>query len=147
MSQVRCAGREFSERSIYDRRGGEKTGCLAKGCATFFVGFALLSLLGGIVGEDGNKTMAEKKTMRVEAKQFGKKWPFTVPAGDIQCRGYQQAVFETMDGRLYGLNGLADSSGLYRNLKEIWRDDPENPELHLKINLGGFIDKALSLCN
>jgi len=75
----------------------------------------------------------------VKAEDFGKRWPFTVSDGHVDCVG-RSAVLRTQ-GMEYGLNGFARSRG-YTAIDPVWRDDPEIQGT--KINIGEMISLACS---
>lgn len=79
----------------------------------------------------------------VSRKQFGDTWPLTVEEGHIRCLSGQAVVFSA-GGYVYAVNGTAKGRDKYRDIDEIWRDDPVYPGL--KINIGPLLDYGLSLC-
>ncbi|WP_417811042.1 DUF2511 domain-containing protein [Thalassospira alkalitolerans] len=78
----------------------------------------------------------------VSSDQFGKRWPFTVQKGIVDCKPPQSAIFIT-NGKSYQLNGSAMSAG-YPPIDPIWRDNPEIPGT--KISLGEMIRLAREHC-
>jgi hypothetical protein len=82
--------------------------------------------------------------------EYGDKWPYTIPEGTLNCEirmagGYKkQDVTISYNGKTYAINGSARSSGKYRPLEEIWRDDPRFAGS--KIPDPGIIQKGLALC-
>lgn len=114
-----------------------------------------------------NESLKEKK---VTKKEFGKKWPFTVDEGTLQCIKYPipkdnpyadelVGVTFSHDGKVYGLNGVAQSWGRrlgYSDVNEIWSIDSVTykvlrkegvPHAYaiLKSDLGPMIEEGLKL--
>ena len=82
----------------------------------------------------------------VSWSDLGDAWPFTVDPVEL-CNGGAGAVYAIANGNHYPVNGLADGflSGAgvqVSDLREIWRDDPETPDL--KVSVGPLINIALA---
>lgn len=84
----------------------------------------------------------------VDRASFAGQWPFTVDKGVVGCeRG--KAVKFVADRKTYAVNGTARSysreAGFdWRDIREIWRDDPSNPGA--KVPAGDMIAAGLALC-
>ena len=94
-----------------------------------------------------SKRAPVSRGVRVTRAEWGDDWPFTVDSGMVNCldpKGNKlgAAVF-IYSGKTYALNGYAQSRG-YRNIRPIWRDNPDIPGT--KINIGPMIDLALDQC-
>lgn len=74
--------------------------------------------------------------------EAGMEWPLTADEGVLRCES--GAVVIEVYGNDYALNGMARSLGRYRDLHDIWADDPEVEGL--KISVGPLIDMGLTLC-
>lgn len=91
----------------------------------------------------------------ISESQYGKNWPFTVKSGTLECLNGNIVVFHA-NGQTYAINGSADGvagSRGYKDLREIWRNNPEydkyfskNDPDHPKINIGPIIKEGLQLC-
>jgi hypothetical protein len=88
----------------------------------------------------------EPKRSLVGRPISGDDWPLTISVGEVQC-DRDAVIFIGEDSATYAVNGTAlgraDKEG-WRDIEEIWADDPENPGL--KIYLGPVIDAGLELC-
>jgi len=97
------------------------------------------------------KPAATPQAGLIRAADLGDAWPFEVPEGVVSCIGRDGigiAIF-TVGSTRYALNGMAKEANTMRrynlrDIKEIWRRNPEMPEL--RINIGPAIDAALKLC-
>ena len=92
----------------------------------------------------------------ITRNEFGKKWPFTIESGyvysismeidSIYVKTIRAAIFESIAGVKYQLNGIAESMG-YTLIDPIWRDDLNIPigpdDTPAKINIGPMIEMAL----
>lgn len=87
-------------------------------------------------------------SVSISQADFGKSWPFTVNSGELYCIGagngqpISAVVFATED-ESYAVNGTAQALG-YKQIDEIWRDDPEIAGL--KVNIGPIIERGLKIC-
>ncbi|MDQ3802462.1 MAG: YebY family protein [Acidobacteriota bacterium] len=54
------------------------------------------------------------------------------------------AVIFTADGRTYAVNGIARGTKKYREVEEIWLDNPSIPGA--KRDIGPIIERGLKLC-
>lgn len=76
-------------------------------------------------------------------------WPLTVSEVTLRCDSAEGPKMVTVeaDGRTYALNGtakgFAEEHG-WRDLHEIWRDNPEVEGL--KVDVGPLIQRGLTLC-
>lgn len=83
----------------------------------------------------------EPKPVHVTQAEYGEKWPFTVPEGDIECVDRVAMVF-VAGGKRYALNGMAKSRA--DSIRPIWRDlEPGSP---MKVNLGPILERGLDAC-
>lgn len=83
----------------------------------------------------------------VRREDFGDAWPFTVEEGVVTCRGAGSVLFVT-NHKTYAVNGLAISDGIHRNIREIWRDNPNRGSYGpVKLSIAPIIDLGLSLCD
>lgn len=76
-----------------------------------------------------------------------KPWPLTVPAGEVECTN--NLVTFHAGGKTYAVNGSAKGYAKAKNLawrdvREIWRDDPGVPGT--KVVITPIIDRGLALC-
>jgi hypothetical protein len=78
---------------------------------------------------------------------FEGQWPFTVDSGVVRCTQVESVIF-IHDRKSYALNGLARSDGIYKDVREIWADNPaEGAQAGQKIDLSPVIRLGLSLCD
>ena len=83
----------------------------------------------------------------VKREDFGDAWPFTVNQGAVVCRGSGSVLFVT-DRKIYAINGLAKSDGVYEDVREIWRDNASTKKYGPpKVSIDPIITIGLSLCN
>ncbi|WP_409365002.1 DUF2511 domain-containing protein [Catellatospora methionotrophica] len=73
----------------------------------------------------------------------GKVWPLTVESGKLACDDGVSVTFES-SGSIYAVNGTARDTGIGREIRPIWRDDPQYPGL--KISIKDLINTGLELC-
>lgn len=94
---------------------------------------------------------SEQSSIKVSQEEYGSKWPYTIPYGTLRCEsahvaGYKkQYVTLSYAGSTYGINGSAQSSGRFKPLAEIWRDNPQYPGS--KVPDPGIIQRGVALCN
>ena len=82
----------------------------------------------------------------IASAEYGDRWPLTVESGRVECRGWASVVFHT-GGKTYAVNGLALSLTDYPDIREIWRDDPDDAYGQgLKIDISPILDRGLALC-
>lgn len=84
-----------------------------------------------------------KPQVQISQSEYGDRWPYTVPNGILECQ-YNDVTL-TYEGVTYAINGSARDTGKYRDLKEIWRDNPEFPGA--KMPDAGIIERGLALCS
>lgn len=101
--------------------------------AALVIGVAALIAIGVNQQEPG---------LELTAEAYGENWPFTVPAGRIECEPDQSRTIRA-DGQIYALNGRAQDRG-YQRIDPIWKDDPRFDGA--KVNLQPIIDAAGELC-
>lgn len=87
---------------------------------------------------------------RVTASDFGDAWPLTVDSGVLSCPVGTAVVFGDED-TAYAINGTARGLAADRGWRDIfesdiWAEDPNNPGLDLKKDIGPLIDMGLDLC-
>ncbi len=86
---------------------------------------------------------------------FGDAWPFTVPAGVLNCTvvgrlssGLEiQSVTFAVNGKVYAINGVARGHAKQNGWHEvtpIWRNNPRIPGA--KVDIGPVISRGLQLC-
>lgn len=83
-------------------------------------------------------------------------WPVTVDHGRLKCdespQGRPAVWFEAPDGKIYPLNGVANSIAKMREkpyqkkLHPIWRED-EGIGDGIRVSIFGFIERGLKLCD
>ena len=88
------------------------------------------------------------KCKTVRAIDYGSDWPLTVASAKLCCRA--QAVWVEVNGRKYGVNGLAE--GFLKRcgyacfeLNDIWRDNPNGEAMGPKVSIGRLIQEGLAL--
>jgi hypothetical protein len=92
-----------------------------------------------------NQAMNSKSRKFISKEQYGDQWPFTVDFGILACRRGNAVIFRTEDHEVYALNGLAMDE--YKDVRPIWKDDPNFPFPNSKISLGNLIREGLELCD
>jgi hypothetical protein len=84
----------------------------------------------------------------VTKKQYGKRWPFTVPRGILRCHGLGGGVGEVMfvmpGVRVYAVNGVARMLLHLPKIDPIWRKDPLIPGA--RVDISPILDRGLKLC-
>jgi Protein of unknown function (DUF2511) len=85
----------------------------------------------------------EASGIEISQAEFGDKWPFTVASGRLECVPPSKVIFHA-GGTTYAVNGMASSDKRYREIRPIWKDNPEIPGT--KINIGPIIDRGFALC-
>jgi hypothetical protein len=93
-----------------------------------------------------------RSSVVITKKQYGKRWPFTVPRGDLYCHGLGAGIGDVMfrvpfpaaHAGVYGLNGLARQHLHLPGINAIWRKDPQIPGA--RVNIGPIIERGLKLC-
>jgi len=76
----------------------------------------------------------------VTRKQYGDRWPFTIPEGYVESINYA-LVFHTPDHKTYALNGIAMGKN-YLDIEPIWLSHPSRDGL--KVSVGPLIEAARS---
>lgn len=69
---------------------------------------------------------------KVSKDSFDGLWPFSVDEGEIACQKGSALTFSA-NGKVYGLNGLADSWFDTEPLEDIWLPNPEIEGLRIGI--------------
>lgn len=84
----------------------------------------------------------------IDAESFGSPWPFTFEEAYVACHaGRAVTVMDAESGRMYPLNGAANTQAAKLGLEPlapVWRDNPELPGT--KVSVGLVIEKGLTLC-
>jgi hypothetical protein len=81
----------------------------------------------------------------ITQEQYGEEWPFTVSKGILECILPAIITFKA-NNQVYAVNNLAKSRG-YKDLDEIWKDDPNKQGMEInKVDIGAIISKGLELC-
>lgn len=82
---------------------------------------ACLCGCGGGKPEPGTKQIsrAEPGAKQVSRADYGTRWPLTVESGLLRCQMGSAVTFET-GGRVYALNGMAETWKLGEDIKPIW---------------------------
>ena len=94
----------------------------------------------------------DKPAVTVTKKQYGKRWPFTVPSGQLYCHGLGGGLGEVMfrvpfpstNAGVYGVNGLARTRLKLPGITKIWRKNPNIPGA--RIDISPILDRGLKLC-
>lgn len=91
---------------------------------------------------------APPTSAKVTSAEMASDWPLTVDTGELACERGTFIKF-TAGGKTYAVNGSAKdfsrSKGLgWRDVREIWRDNPEIPGT--KIPISALIAKGQKLC-
>lgn len=88
------------------------------------------------------------KCKTVRASDYGVEWPLAVASAKLCCRS--QAVWVEVNGRKYGVNGLAE--GFLKRcgyacfeLNDIWRDNPDGESAGRKVSISQLIQEGLAL--
>ncbi len=91
------------------------------------------------------KKTIPNRSVVVTEKEYGNKWPFTVPSVTLRCVSLPggDGIIVECDGKKYAINGTAQST--YPAVDPIWRDNPDLPGT--KINIGPLIERGTELCN
>lgn len=111
------------------------------------LGIMLAVFLPGAPTYDTSGSKSYKQTSRAISASnanvpwSGDKWPFTVASATLKCD--KDAVILVADGRTYGVNGFAKTSG-YADIEPIWSDNPDIPGTKISLSV---IDAGLALCN
>lgn len=84
--------------------------------------------------------------VRITKQEYGGAWPFTVDEGVLACKGSGGlgAVVFTVNGRTYGVNGIARGGKRYEDIDQIWANHPSNPGA--KKNMSPITERGLKLC-
>ncbi|MCM3886091.1 hypothetical protein [Frankia sp. R82] len=121
----------------------------------FAVASALLATLTAVLlagcgtatpGNDSGRTAvplppATGTSQPIAEKNLVYLWPFTVDHGMIECRGKNQTVFVSPDGKAYALNREATQAG-FPDVDPLRRDGTGGA----KVSLGAIRSHALALC-
>ena len=99
--------------------------------------------------EDYKKQLIELRRqppVMITQTEYGERWPFTVPKGELECRLPGIVTFK-VDDIIYAINGLAISRG-FQSIDNIWRNESNKEGVAVKkVALGPIISKGLYLCN
>lgn len=60
---------------------------------------------------------------RASFEAVGKKWPLSVDDGFVGCTSFGARWFQTLDDRVFGLNGLASRADGFEEIKQIWLEN------------------------
>lgn len=91
-----------------------------------------------------NQAINSKTRIFVSRDTYGDEWPFTIDFGIIECRRYHAVVFRTEDHQVYALNGKAIAMKEFKDVREIWKHDPNIPGS--RASLSKLIQEGLNLC-
>ena len=91
---------------------------------------------------------------KVTQAEYGEQWPFTVAEGTIDCNpsvdNSGRDVVLRVGEDVYAVNGkargTAQKTGLYKDLAEIWRDQPANNGGKVAIP-DKLIQQGLKICD
>lgn len=83
----------------------------------------------------------------VSRDQMGDRWPLTVDSGVLGCE--RSAAFIDVQGKLYGLNGMATAARGYLDLAPIWAPavDAHGPIPGQHKSIAPLVDAALKICD
>ena len=116
--------------------------------ALVVTGIVALFIIMGIVGE----CSGPDNSVTVKESDYGSRWPLTVPEGMLTCeRGGN--VFLTVDDKHYGVNGTGaiyvrrNYPNSYRDIRAIWKDNPDPDAVGPKVSIGPLIRDGLNLCD
>lgn len=87
-------------------------------------------------------TSCFERGVKVSRAEYGDDWPLTVESGRLRCRPPWVITFHTGD-EAYAVNGMARSRG-YRDIRPIWRDNPDLPGT--KIPITPLITRGRAYC-
>lgn len=99
-----------------------------------------------LLAVERNRLSSSTICKTVKAGQYGSTWPLTVGSAKLCCS--HGAVWVEVDGKRYGLNGMAEPilkkyGHACSDLDDIWRDHPEVGEI--KVSIGRLIQDGLAL--
>jgi hypothetical protein len=86
--------------------------------------------------------------IKVTQAEYGERWPFTVSEGIIDCVSRSDVVMKVGED-VYAVNGTARSkvrSRLYKDLAEIWRNQPAGLEGKVPIP-DELMQQGLKVCD
>lgn len=105
--------------------------------------FLAIVMVAGVLSSCGENNSSK---LTVSQAEFGDSWPLTVSSGYLECWKKNAVLFHT-GGRTYAVNGTAlgwrHQEG-WRDIKEIWADDPRPG--YVGKDIGPLLDRGLSLC-
>ncbi len=85
---------------------------------------------------------------KVTQSEYGDRWPFTVPEGTIDCVSRADVVLKVGED-VYAINGTArgkaKAGGPYKDLAEIWRNQPAGAEGKIAMP-DDLVQKGLKIC-
>lgn len=112
------------------------------------LGSGTLPYIQGLVAFERFSFRRGSQCKTVRESDYGSDWPLTVASAKLCCRF--QAVWVEVNGRKYGVNGVAP--GVLKkygftcfDLNDIWRDNPGSEMKGLKVNIGRLIQEGLAL--
>ena len=112
------------------------------------LGIGTLPYIQGLVAFERFSFSRGSQYKTVRASDYGNDWPLTVASAKLCCRF--QGVWVEVNGRKYGLNGIAP--GILKRygftcfeLNDIWRDNPDSEAMGLKVNIDRLIQEGLAL--
>ena len=114
---------------------------MSKGIAALLVlAFASAGCGGGSDQSDQSETISRDS--------FKGTWPFTVESGTLRCDGsdgFGSVTFET-NGTVYAINGVAEGRRDGKDVRPIWKDNPDRSAGGPKVYIGDVTDAGLALC-
>ena len=87
--------------------------------------------------------LRKQPPLLLSQEDYGDKWPFTVPSGELECIPPGIITFKA-NNKTYAVNRLANSRG-YRKIDEIWKTQSATGKSQ-SIDIGQLINKGLGLC-
>lgn len=113
--------------------------------------FSLVAIA-ALVLYSANQEEPPPRRVFVSAHELGEeRWPLTVPRGWLECVPPYAVTFETKEGDVYAVNGIAVSAKNPDGTKRYWDIDPiwkENPDPRVpKVNLGPLIETGNAMCD
>lgn len=113
------------------------------------------NIRGPALAPSGPVTMDRRFVKRqvVNRAEFGGAWPLTVDGGTLRCkfpdadRPQLHALLIEVGADTYALNGVAKTHAArngWRDVKEVWRDNPHIPGT--KVPVAPLLERAAVLC-
>ena len=132
------------------------------GIGALFVLTLLVGLLGRLLPEQVPERGEVRDPLEVSRATWAGEWPLSVESGRIVCREPSAVYFRSEDGRLWPVNGMADSHaerhGTEPSIDPVWLMDEEAIESMvragipredvgpIRVSIGGMIDYGLEVC-